>query len=221
MPRRLIALLTLALASLAPAATAGAAEAPTNVKLTSYEQTTISWDGAPGVQWQVVLIGKRGTETLALTSKRKLMLGWARVGGVADWGQTITAYVAQCDTPGEGFAATLKNVFVYCDPAALSPWGASPTVVHMGPPDVQLVDGPTDRLTWRVRAGKEFAPVTGYTVRWRPDFTKNPWKTTKLPAGAKSFRVPGSKSGSYWDIKITPHSVAGNGDVLNVGFYVS
>lgn len=222
--RRLIALLIVSTIAAAMPAIAGAQTqpAPTNVTLVASETTTIAWDGAAGSTWQVVLIGKRGPVTLALTTKRKLTLKWEDVIGAADWGQKITAYVAACGTPGEGFAPLIgstPNVYVNCADGTVGGWGASPTTTMQAPPGVHLLDKPG--YQWQVDRFAGAAPVTGFTIKWRPDNTTQRFKTKELKASARSFRVPGGTSGTYWEIWITPHTAVGDGDTLKTGYYIS
>ncbi|MGI9186062.1 MAG: hypothetical protein ACR2J9_00840 [Gaiellales bacterium] len=222
--RRLLALLIVTIAGFALPALAAAqtAPAPTNVVLVASETTTISWDGAAGTTWQVVLLGKREAVALDPTKKRKLVVPWNEVIGAANWGQPITAYVAACGAPGESFDTTSvpgRELYTNCATGTVGTWGVSPTTTMQGPPSVQLVDAPGYR--WQVERFPGAAPVTGFTVKWRPDNTTQKFKTKELKASARTFRVPGAGSGTYWEIWVIPHSAVGDGDTLKTGYYIS
>jgi hypothetical protein len=222
--RRLLALLIVAAACAAVPSLAAAqtAPAPTNVVLVASEPTTISWDGPAGTTWQVVLIGKSGAITLDTTTKRKVTAPWYDVVSAADWGQTIKAYVAACGAPGESFDTTSvpgTELSTHCAAGTIGAWGVSPATTMMGPPGVLLVDAPG--YQWKLERFPGAAPVTGFTIKWRPDNTKQKFKTKELKASARSFRVPGGASGTYWEIWLIPHSAVGDGDTLKTGYYIS
>ncbi len=233
--RRLLPLLPLALLALLPAA-AGAQTPAADVELRAHERTTITWNGAAGQTWQVILVGAKGPNALPVTTKRKLVVDYTDFAAVTQWGQKLTAYVAPCAAPTETYEAVLGDltgVYAFCTPVP-GIWAASSEEVLQGPPDLQLNDKRTVGRTvaWRLSPGKGFAVPTGYAVRWRIDACpaassaatpcpgRNPWKRKALPAGATSFAIPGATSGTYWDVQITADSAAGKSETLDLGIYI-
>ena len=234
--RRFACLAILILAAVVPA-TAGAQTAATNVKLSAFERTTISWSGPAGQTWQVVLVGAKGPNALPVTTSRKLVVKYADYAAVTQWGEELTAYVAPCAAPTESYdtvLGSLTGVYTFCTPVP-GVWAASATETLQGPPDLMLNDKRTRGRTvvWKLSPGPAFAAATGYVVRWRVDACpaassatapcpgRNPWKRKQLPAAATSFAIPGATSGTYWDVQVTATSSAGTSEVLDLGIYVS
>lgn len=228
--------LALLLAVLALPAAASAQTAATNVTLKAFERTTITWSGAAGQTWQVVLVGKKGPNALPVTTNRKLVVDYADYAAVTQWGEPVTAYVAPCAAPTETYDAvigSLTGVYAFCTPVP-GVWAASAEEVLQGPPELELNDKRTVRGTvaWKLAPGKAYAAPTGYTVRWRVDACpaassntapcpgRNPWKRKALPARATSFTIPGATTGTYWDVQVTADSAAGKSDVLDLGIYI-
>ena len=232
--RRLLVPLAVLLA-FAPAALGQ--QPATAVSLSAYERTTVSWNGPAGQTWQVILIGKQGTQALPVTSKRKIAVDYITVAPAAQWGDDVTAYVAPCAAPQETYEASVAGktgVYAFCTPVPDS-WAASSTTVLQGPPSLMLNDALTRGrvVAWKVERGREYAAPTGYTVRYRPDVCpaassntapcpgRKPWRQTTLKAAAKSFSIPGATSGTYWDVQVTAASDAGKSDVLDLGIYIT
>jgi hypothetical protein len=233
--RLLASLLLLLTLTIAPAV-AGAQTPASDVKLSAYERTTITWSGAAGQSWQVILVGAKGPNALPVTTNRKIVVDYTDFAAVTQWGQPLTAYVAPCAAPAESYdnvIGTITGAYAFCTPVS-GVWAASSKETLQGPPDLQLNNARTRGATvaWRLSPGKGFAAPSGYAVRWRVDACpaassntapcpgRNPWQRKQLAAGAKSFTIPGAASGTYWDVQITANSDAGKSSVLDLGIYV-
>lgn len=231
--RRTALLALLGLALMTP--TALAQEPATGVTLAPHETVTVTWSGAAGQSWAVVIIGPKGAQALPIATKTRVAVDFTDIAGIAQWGDKVTAYVAPCASPAESYDVAVATTTTWTPCTPTPGWASSMTKRLQGPPDLQLDDRRTrgTKFAWVVSKNLDFAPTTGFVLRWRVDACpaatsvaqpcpgRNRWKRTTLAAGVRSFAIPGARSGTYWDIQLIATSEAGPSQKLDVGLYVS
>ncbi len=242
MRRLLITIFALG-ALVVPAAAHAAAPAPTDVKLEiANNSVKVAWSGAAGQHWIIYLVGQKMQWTTSASTTRKSV---SMLDSLTDPGQSLTAYVAQCDQPtaddARVFDATLGlldpalaySVSVACTTEGLGTWAASTTIQRLKPPTIDLTpwSGPK-KIGWRVTTDGVTAPVTGYTLRYRPDRCTNEtsgpppvgcrparWRVVQLKPNVRSYKIPGIGHDTYWQVEVLARSAVGSSTAASLGMY--